>query len=62
MRWLGREKDSWVCGACRRQPVIDGCWLCGNRFLFRQCDEQTLNLALLVWDGEAGLSHGDILP
>jgi len=48
MRWLGREKDSWVCGAGRRQPVINGCCLCGNRFLFRQCDEQTLNLALLV--------------
>jgi hypothetical protein len=33
------EEDSWMCSAGRREPVGNGCWLCGNRLLFRQCDE-----------------------
>jgi len=33
------------------------CRLRGNRLLFRQSDEEPLNLAFLVWDGEARLVH-----
>ena len=52
-------------GARCRSAVGNRCWLSGNRLLFRQHDEQLLNLALLVGDVEAGLCHkknSDIIP
>ncbi len=61
-RSLCREKDSRMVGASCGVSEGYRCCLRGNGLLFRQCDEQPLNLALLVWDGEAGLHHGDSLP
>ena len=49
---LCREEDSWVGGPGCRLSVGDRDWLRRNGLLFRQCDEQLVNLALLVWDGE----------
>jgi hypothetical protein len=56
-RELCREKDSRVCGASCRQSVGNRGWLPRNRLLLCKSDEQPVNLALLMWDGEAGLCH-----
>jgi hypothetical protein len=58
---LCREEDSRVGGPGCRMSVGDRCWLRRNGLLFRQCDEQLVNLALLVWDREGKLCHTESL-